>query len=93
LPKENPWQAVGGLKSLEGTDRNACASRAWKGGNMELGFWTAPFCDGAFLFPLAASFKRRRNFANSLRRIEFTRGQGSLCYFQSYRGAYYGKES
>jgi len=43
LPKENPWQADGGLKSLEGTDRNACASRAWKGGNMELGFGTAPF--------------------------------------------------
>jgi len=31
LPKENPWQAAGGLKSLEGIDRNIYASRAWKG--------------------------------------------------------------
>jgi len=43
LPKENPWQAAGRLKSLEGTERNVCASRARKGGNMKLGFWTAPF--------------------------------------------------
>jgi hypothetical protein len=43
LPKENPWQADGGLKSLEGMDRNVCASHARKGGNMKLGFWTAPF--------------------------------------------------
>jgi hypothetical protein len=35
LPKENPWQADGRLKSLEGTDRNACASRAWKGEGLE----------------------------------------------------------
>jgi len=38
LPKENPGQADGRLKSLEGTDRNACASHDWKGGNMELAF-------------------------------------------------------
>jgi len=37
LPKENPWQADGGLQSLEGIERNVYASRAWKGGNMKLG--------------------------------------------------------
>jgi hypothetical protein len=44
---------------------------------MELGFWTALFCDGAFLFPLVASFKTRRNFANSLSRSIF--GSESKC--------------
>jgi hypothetical protein len=60
---------------------------------MELGFWTAPFCDGAFLFPFVASFKPPYNFANSLKRVKLAIRQGSLCYFQSYRRAYYGKGS
>jgi hypothetical protein len=74
LPKENPWQADGGLKSLEGIDRNVYASRAWKGGNMKLGFWIAPVCNGAFLFPLVASFKPRCNFTNSLKRVKLASG-------------------
>jgi hypothetical protein len=44
---------------------------------MKLGFWIAPFCGGAFLFPLVASFKQHRNFANSLSRSIF--GSGSKC--------------
>jgi hypothetical protein len=74
LPKEKPRQADGGLKSLKGTDRNVCASRAWKGGNMKLVFGQHRFCDGAFLLPLVASFKPRRNFANSLSRSIFDPG-------------------
>ena len=74
LPKEKPWQADGGLKSLKGTDRNVCASRAWKGGNMKLVFGQHRFCDGAFLLPLVASFKPRRNFANLLSRNIFDPG-------------------
>jgi hypothetical protein len=35
LPKERPWQADGGLQSLEGIDRNVYASRVWKGDSLE----------------------------------------------------------
>jgi len=52
LPKESPWQAAGGLKSLEGTDRNVSASRAWKGGNMKLDFGNTVFVTVLF-YPLS----------------------------------------
>jgi hypothetical protein len=67
LPKESPWQADGGLKSLEGTDRNACASRAWKGGNINLVFlWSTVSYNGAFLFSLIVLSKSRSNLGKSL---------------------------
>lgn len=84
MPKEDPWQAVGRLKSLEGADRNVCASRAWKGGNMKLDFWTAPFfVTVLFLFPLVALFKLRRNLANSLKGNIFD--SGGKCEENKFR--------
>jgi len=54
------------LKSLEGADRNVCASRAWKGGKMKLAFLQSTVLRyGAFLFSRIALFEL-------LRHIDFT---------------------
>ncbi len=50
---------------------------------MKLGFGTAPFCDGAFSFPVVAFFKPCRNLANSLSRSIFD--SGGKCEENKFR--------
>lgn len=60
---------------------------------MKTGFWTASFCNGAFLFSLVASLKPRCDFTNSLRRVKFTGGMEVYAAFKAIGVHIMGRDS